>query len=73
MDGDIRVMRFHIPLHLGDAFLDHAFLDWSSCHTNFIEAVPVGFDLKKIEHVHQNPTKLCKGNQQISPPLIQAR
>jgi len=72
-DGDIRVMRSHIPLHLGDAFLDRAFLDRSSCHTNFIEAVAISFYLKKIERIHQNPTKVCKGNQQISPPLIQAR
>ncbi|MEG5235385.1 hypothetical protein [Microcoleus sp. AT9b-C3] len=60
-------MRSHIPLHFGDSFLNR-----SSCHPNFIEAVAVRFNLKEIERIHQNPTKLCSINQQISPPFIQA-
>jgi 5-hydroxyisourate hydrolase-like protein (transthyretin family) len=60
-------MRSHIPLHFGDSFLDR-----SSSNSYFVERVPVSFYFKKVERVYHNPTKLCKGNQQISPPFIQA-
>ncbi|HEY9302325.1 MAG TPA: hypothetical protein VIQ31_39380 [Phormidium sp.] len=58
-------MHFHIPLHER-----YSFLTESSGDTNFIDAVPITFDLKEIERIEQNAPQLCAVNLQVGQAFI---